>query len=229
MLFINIILYQCYSSIVDSTFKDLTGHWSGRFVHSPLQSESFIYDFNISADFEYHKGSDHLTLTVTNDTNQYSQLFFVKKYPELNNRMIISDRYDEDFIELSIDQGYDDHVYQIRGIIKPKNDQITISLESTSLSISVTDQFSSNVTLIMLSQEFKNAKINYYVRLGLIASVVVALLCGLYKMSDLTDIIPEDEGKTALAIKQMSMAQERAKKLNEEKKKKENASKQKTD
>ena len=229
MFFINIFFYKCYSSIIDSAFNDLSGHWSGRFIHSPSESQSFIYDFNISVDFEYQKGTDHLTLTVTNETNKNSLLFFVKKYPELNNRMIISDRFDEDFVELAVYEGYDRHNYLIRGVIKPKNDQVTISLESTTLSISISDQFSSNSTLITLSQDFKNAKINYFVRLGLTASVIIALLIGLYKMSDLTDVIPENEGKTALAIKQMSLAQERAKKLNEEKKKKEASSKPKTD
>ncbi|KAK8886742.1 hypothetical protein M9Y10_042210 [Tritrichomonas musculus] len=229
MLFLHLIINFCCSSIVESTFKDLSGHWEGRFIHSPSASDPYIFDFNVSADFEYLKGSEHLTLTVTNHTNKNTMLFFIKEYPEIKNRVIVSDRFDEDFAELSIIEGYEKHIYLIRGIIKPKNDQVTISLESTTLSLSITDQFSSNVTLINLSQEFKNAKINYYVRIGLIFSVMVAIFCGLYKMSDLTDVIPEEEGKTALAIKQMSLAQERAKKLNEEKKKSPQSSKPKTD
>ncbi|OHT11018.1 hypothetical protein TRFO_19517 [Tritrichomonas foetus] len=218
LLFSLIFSINSFGSIVNSLFTDLDGHWEGKLVHSSSITSQEYININVSLDFENKKGEGYLLMTFPDIENpEKTNRYFFKKNYESDNHILISDRFDEDVAEVAVKEGNDRHTYILRGLLKPKNDQITISLEPTIASISITDQFSSNVTLISLNQEFKNQKINTYIKFGLSLSVVAAILVGLYKMSDLADVIPHDEGQTALAIKQMAQAQERAQKLQKEK------------
>lgn len=212
MIFFFIFEQALASSVVDSAFKDILGHWDGILIHF---LPSIVSNASLSIDISHLPGKDHLTITAKYSKETDDFLFFLKKHPEKDNYILISDRYDDDLAELFIDNGYDRYFYLARGLLKPNNDQITLSIEDSTISISVTDQFSSNYTLIQVTQNYRNAKINQYVRLGLIGSVLVAILVGLYKLSDLSDIIPKDEGQNAIAIKQMAMAQERRKQMKE--------------
>ena len=248
MLFLLFSSVISFGSIVDKVFKDIQGKWDGSILYSPNADE--IITSNISVNIKQRGNDDFLLLKIkstrfvpkndeneenideNDDQNQQSldkMRFFIKKHQEFSDRILISDKFDEDIAEVVVKKGYEDHDFIIRGLLKPKNDQITISLETSIAAITISDQFSSNISITTLRQEFKNLKITLITKVLLYGTVIVTILVAIYKMSDLSDVIPSTEGKEALAIKQYAQQQEKLKQAKAEEEKKKKQSKGKTE
>jgi hypothetical protein len=210
-------LFHSNLSPIAKLFRELSGSWSGRVGSSNSEDISSLQFFNCSARFT--PNPDLLLLTFTNTTSNpsISVSLFLKQKPETNDTLSIFDDVADEFGELTLHIPSENFGFVLRGIAKPKNDQITISLESLHLSIAITDQFSANVTLATFKRNSKSAAITKAAQLGVFLTVVIAIIYGLYKMGDISELVTPAEAAEAELIRRTALAAEKAKQKEKEK------------
>jgi hypothetical protein len=118
----------------------------------------------------------------------------------------------DDLGRLAVHSPDSGHGLLLRGVVAPKNDQVTVTIERTYLTVAVTDQFSSNITVMSFSQVGRNQRINKYIKVGLLLATIGALLYGLYRSGDLADVVKPDEAQDTKLIRAMSRAEDAKKK-----------------
>lgn len=190
-----------------AALRTLSSQWYGRIAQSPHETEQSIAP--AAMECTAPKGEAHIACEMR--CGERELRFFVRPDEDDADALQIVSRRGDDIARLSVHEQNKGETMLLRGVLHPANDQVTASLGFLDLSIAITDQFSANTTLIALRRESPNAVINRTVKIGLFATVFVAILVGLYKAADLSDVIRPEEGATAMRIKQMSIAADRRK------------------
>lgn len=212
MLWLVLGLFGRDRPLRDRAFDDIDGSWSGYAVTSATDDiDDFAYS-NMTINFEQGTGENHIRITLTNETDASEIVWFMQKDPDRADAVALVSPSGDEIGEMIVKSVRDGPFYLFRGVLKPKNDQITVSLEENYLSIAISDQFSPNVTVMTFNQEFRNATINYVTKMGLLATVIVVVFVAMYKASDLADVIKPDEGAEASLIRAASRVDEQRKK-----------------
>ena len=210
----------------DEAFMNyIDGKWVGRIVKSE-NIEDVPFSKNISVQFTKDSERNFTSIILTSDDNEYDNAFFLqmdKENPE-NDTLLVANRFGEPTGKIRIFKQSDMFIF--RGVLAPKNDQMTGLVRSDSFIFSITDQFSTNLTSILLSSTASESKTPFYIQTFLFLSVGVAIVLGIYKVTDLTDVIKPEEAQYTEMIKAKSKrdakikeAQEYIKKQEEEEKK----------
>jgi hypothetical protein len=198
----------------DRLFGDLRGSWSGQIAYSPSDGFSSVEFGPYSLDFSLSKDKTTLTGTLTNSSTTFS-FFAQHNFGSADGINLLSSVAD-DIGELAIQNPDNGHAFLLRGLVRPKNDQITVAIERTYLTVAITDQFSSNVTVMTFGQAGRNQQITKYVKIGLLLATIGAILYGLYRTGDLADVIKPAEAQDTKLIRAMSKAED----IKQQKKKK---------
>lgn len=203
----------------ERAFNSLVGSWHGHMAASPSEDLEATKYANLSINFEKVDGGNHLVISIVNETENTESVYYLKKDSNDEFGLTIETQIGDLVSDLKVKSVRTDDFYIFRGLVKPKNDQITVSLEENYLSVVISDQFSANVTIMTFNQEFRNKMINNVLRTGLMFTVVVVIFVALYKASDLADVITPEEARVTDEIVARSKAADR-RKNNAEKKEK---------
>jgi hypothetical protein len=202
----------------DRVFGDLAGDWWGHCTYSPSDSSNFVDFANYSAVFTIAPGENHIRIVLTNLTSKVESSYFLQKEEEDTSHLLMTNLIGDDLGRLKIASTKKDHCYIIRGILKPKNDQITVSLEVNHLSVAITDQFSSNVTLLSFDQEMRNFFMSQVGKVGIMVTVIICIMVTMYKVANLEGVVTPEEAKTADQIRALSKARDSKKESGEKRK-----------
>jgi hypothetical protein len=206
MLVLLICLFKRSADPRDHVFSDLAGEWTGHVTSSPSDSSDKVSFANVSANFEISADGNHISFILKNGLENGQSEFFLKKAEGIPLGLFVTNIRGEDLGEVHVSVQRNSHTYALRGLLRPKNDQITAQLEGTSLSIAITDQFSSNVTLMAFNQEERNALVASTARIGLVLTVIVAIIVAMYKVADLGDVIKPEDAQITDKIRAKSRA-----------------------
>jgi len=198
-----------------NVLKMIDGEWSGRILISEKGDSSDSIFHNVSVKFCYENERKFSSIKIMSEDQSFEKDFFLKTNGEFNDTYTFSDRFNEDIGLIRIHENKDSVYYILRGIISPKNDQITAIIREEYISIAITDQFSSNTTTISLSQRSGKRDIPSYMKTILLAIVCITILVGLVKSGDLADVIKPDEGKYAEMAKMKARRDEKIKEFNQ--------------
>lgn len=213
MFFLLFSFIQCYN-LAKAAFKIINSNWYGRVSYSDDERSPVVYQAFLNCNSL--KGESHTSCLFRNGTTEESN-FYIKPDEEDNSIIHFISKVGDDIATVKIYEKNSGETLLMRGLVYPKNDQITISLGYLDMNVGITDQFSSNTTLISLRRESPNLLINNITKIGLFITVFVTILVGLYKAADLSDVIKPEEGETALKIKKMSIEADRRKQKAKEK------------
>ena len=208
MFFLLFSLIQ-FTNLARTALKITNSHWYGRISHSDDEMPSPTVNQAV-LECSSLKGESHASCMFKNGTADAS-MFYIKPDEEDSTIIRIISKVGDDIATVKIYEKNSGETLLMRGVLQPKNDQITISLGYLDMNVGITDQFSSNTTLISLRRASPNLMINNITKIGLFITVFVTILVGLYKAADLSDVIKPEEGKTAMKIKQMSIEADRRK------------------
>ena len=189
---------------IDEGFLNFVdGKWEGRIVKSE-SIDDIPFTKNITVKFSKDSERNFTSVILESNDGEYDNSFFLQMDPENpeNDTLLIADRFGEPSGKISIFSQGD--MYIIRGILPPKNDQITGLVRTDSFVFSITDQFSKNVTSILLSSTASESKTPFYIQTFLFLAVGVTIVVSIFKVTDLTDVIKPEEAKYTEMVKAKS-------------------------
>lgn len=213
MLLFLLALGKKFATVQEEVFNSISGEWTGKVVYSPTDSmsQNILSDYTLN--FVTDPSNTFTTATITNSSSKESKVLYLKADKDEKDILVIADKENEDITKIRIiPDPKEKFRYVIRGILPPKNDQITVSLEETYLTISITDQFTSNVTMMQFKQETSPVQSSTIVTFGLFITAIVCISVALYKASDLVDVIKPEEAAVAAVTKAMSKQADEKKK-----------------
>ena len=164
--------------------RDVNGAWIGRVVYSPTSNigDTDYQSINVTFNTEESRGFSSIAASSP-DKSIDSQYFF--KIEDNNQSMLsITNRFDEEVALFKLN--YTDGVFTIRGRFIPSNDALTGLFKGRNMMFTITDQFTDNITTILLESTTQENIFHYYYHIFLFIMVLVAISAGLYKMSDLS-------------------------------------------
>jgi hypothetical protein len=183
----------------DRLFGDLRGSWSGEIAFSPSDDFSSTDSGRYSLDFSLSQDKTTLTGTFTNSLSTFSFL----AQPDFNasDGVNLLSHVADNLGRLSIQSPDNDHAFLIRGLVAPENNQITIAIERAHLTVAVTDQFSSNVTVMAFGRTGRTQQIIKYIKIGLLLAMVGLFLDRLYHIGNLADVVKPEEAQYTTSIR----------------------------
>jgi hypothetical protein len=108
-----------------------------------------------------------MLFTNTSNSSSPSLNLYLKSKPNSTDIITAVDESADEFADVAFRISIGGRDFIFRGIVQPQGDQITVSLEDLHLSIAITDQFSTNVTLVSLARKSSFATLT---RIGQIAN-----------------------------------------------------------
>ena len=181
--------------------KSLDGIWGGKYISSTGDFVSDLDFLRIKASFKFDSQRIFSTFKIYSDDFSFEKDYFIKRNPENNNSFLLFDRYNEEIGNFFYQRLLGGESVLFRGLVFPKNDQLTANLNQGNLVISITDQFSSNFTTILLHKESSSEKLPLFLRTGIFIVTALVIIFSLYKAGDLAEVIKPDEGKYAEMMK----------------------------
>jgi hypothetical protein len=199
-------LFRSSDPPIVKLFHELKGTWHGQFVSSDSDDHASLV---VAKPTLYATPAvDHLVITLA-EMPELIPTLFLKPKPNTTDSLVLMDETAEEIADLTLRGGGSLYYFVLRGLVAPKNDQITVTFEPHHLSIAVTDQFSPNVTLLTFDRKSKGGAFVKIGQAGIILTVAIALIYGLYKLGDMSDLVTPVEAAEAELIKQRSRAADR--------------------
>ena len=205
-------------SIADYVLKRLETHWEGIMSCSENDYSGITSSF-LTLYCNSSPGKSILSCNINSVKYGSDINFFIKAEESDNTQLEVVTKIGEEIAKMKILTVPHSDNFALRGFHSPKNDQVTVSIGFTSLDLTLTDQFSPNATVVSLRRSSPNYIYNQIAKFGILITVVACIFVGIYKASDLSDVIKPEEGESALRIKHMSIAADRRNRENERKRK----------
>lgn len=212
-LFSTIASYFKSRSNIESMLLNLNGGWKGRAIYFPTSNYEDASYKDIHVTFTFDEVRLFSSIVVKSVDETIDSQYFFRCAENDNTTLAIANRFNEDIGYLKVN--YSDRYFTIRGKLVPSNDQITGLLKGENFVLSITDQFSENVTTFKLETSEKMSMVSYYNSIFLFIAVVAAISVGLYKMSDLSDIIQPEEAKYTEMVKIQAQREQKIKEARE--------------